>query len=308
MYMYRFTVFTPTHNRAHTIGRVFESLNAQTFRDFEWIVVDDGSTDNTRELVEAWEKISDFQIRYVYQPHRHKKSAFNRGVRLAKGELFLCADSDDAFVETALERLAKHWIEIPKELRNKFVGVSCLCKYNNGDHVGDRFPGGWGCDSDYLEIRYKHKVRGDKWGFHRTEILRSFPFPEKINGHVPESVVWGPIAKKYQTRFINEALLIVHLDSGNRITNITDVKSIALGALYSKRSVLTFELSYFWNSPKIFLLEAARWMRFRLHLNKDQLRIAKFWPDGIGGLLIILMTPFGILWWLYDQLREQRRH
>ncbi|MGQ9564843.1 MAG: glycosyltransferase family 2 protein, partial [Thermogutta sp.] len=92
----RFTVFTPTYNRAHTLSRTYESIRRQTIRDFEWVIVDDGSTDGTDELVQQWQQeCNDFPIRYFWQPNQHKKVAFNRGVREAKGQWFVPIDSDD---------------------------------------------------------------------------------------------------------------------------------------------------------------------------------------------------------------------
>src|SRR5258707_14117604 len=108
-YEYVFTVFTPTWNRAHTLHRAYQSLHAQTFRNFEWLIVDDGSTDNTREIVEKWQAESEFPIRYIYQENQGKAAAFNRGVREAQGALFLTLDSDDACVNQALERFKYHW-------------------------------------------------------------------------------------------------------------------------------------------------------------------------------------------------------
>jgi len=90
-----FTVFTPTYNRAHTLPRVWNSLRRQTFRNFEWLIVDDGSSDNTREMVSGWSRISDFPIRYLWQRNALKKTAINLGVREARGQLFLSIDSDD---------------------------------------------------------------------------------------------------------------------------------------------------------------------------------------------------------------------
>lgn len=92
-----FTVFTPTYNRAHLLHRVYESLKKQTCKDFEWLIVDDGSTDATGDLIAAWqqESLTDFPIRYIWQDNGHKKSAFNRGVKEAHGELFVPWDSDD---------------------------------------------------------------------------------------------------------------------------------------------------------------------------------------------------------------------
>ena len=112
-----FTVFTPTHDRAHTLVRVFSSLKAQTFRSFEWVIVDDGSTDKTETLVRSWISAVDFSISYHRQPQGGKHRATNRGVALAKGALFLTLDSDDACVPTALERLYHHWSQIPADDR-----------------------------------------------------------------------------------------------------------------------------------------------------------------------------------------------
>ena len=95
---YTFTVFTPTCNRCATLPRVYASLAAQTFRDFEWLIVDDGSTDCTAALVDKWTAQADFPIRYLRQENRGKHIASNRAVREARGELFLVLDSDDACV------------------------------------------------------------------------------------------------------------------------------------------------------------------------------------------------------------------
>lgn len=103
-YKYTFTVFTPTYNRWHTLHRVYYSLSSQTFKDFEWLIVDDGSTDDTKNLVQNWQKKSKFTIRYYYQPNLGKTAALNRGVKLALGKLFLILDSDDGCIPKALEK------------------------------------------------------------------------------------------------------------------------------------------------------------------------------------------------------------
>jgi len=296
-----FTVFTPTYNRAHTLHRVYESLQQQTFRDFEWLIVDDGSTDNTQVLVRGWQEQSDFfPIRYVWQPNQHKKAAFNHGVRVATGELFLPADADDTFSSFSLERFAWHWSQVSETERAKFAGVCGLCKNEEGQVIGDRFPGDWGLDSNALEINYRYKVVGEKWGFCRTDLLRAYPFPEYLEGHVPESVVWMEIAKRYQTRFINEVLRTYHQDAGNQLTNTSDPASDAAGNLYWKSAVLCNELRWFWHCPTKFIIDAARWTRFRLHINRENISGVRYWPGGIGSGLIVLMAPLGLGWWLYD--------
>ena len=268
--------------------------------------MDDGSTDSTSAVIEAWQKDASFRIRYVWQENSHKKTAFNRGVTLAEGELFLCADSDDAFPPNALERFSYHWHSISKNDREDFAGVVGLCRDDQGKLVGDVFPGDWGIDSDYLEMRYRYGVRGEKWGFNRTDVLRAHPFPEYLPGHVPEGVVWTAIATRYKTRFINEVVRIYFHGAGNQITQTVNLGQLAPGALYWKRSVLSFELAWFWRNPAFFLMEAARWTRFRMHLNPEQVRTTNFWPLSIwGAFLIALMAPLGAAWWLYDTKKGQ---
>ena len=296
-----FTVFTPTYNREKTLYRVYESLLQQTFHDFEWVIVDDGSTDQTKTIVEIWQQEAVFPIHYVWQKNAHKKTAFNHGVKLAKGELFLPADSDDAFLPDALEKFATNWFSIPENKRKHFAGVCGLCQSEQGVIVGDAFPGDWGIDSDSLEMHYRFGVRGEKWGFNRTDILREHLFPEHLPGHVPEGVIWTAIAVNYKTRFINEVVRIYFQDAENQLTKSGNPSRDAVGALYWKRSVLSHELVWFWYKPVHFMLEAARWSRFRLHLNKSQTHLAVFWPASkVGKLLIILMSPLGMAWWLYD--------
>ncbi len=102
-YKYRFTVFTATYNCGHLIHRVFESLRKQTFKDFEWIVVNDGSTDNTEKIVREFETKADFPVKYYAQENKGKPAATNFGINRAEGELFIILDADDEFVDECLE-------------------------------------------------------------------------------------------------------------------------------------------------------------------------------------------------------------
>lgn len=201
-----FTVFTPTYNRAHTLGRVYQSLLAQTFTDFEWLIVDDGSSDGTKELVSGFISEGRISIRYIQQPNGGKHVAFNRGVFEARGELFLPFDSDDSCMPIALERFRAHWLEIPELERTNFSGVTCLCKNEKGDFVGGMLPAPI-LDGHPYEVTSHYRLKGEKWGFHSTEILREYPFPE-FDGErfVPESLIWNRIGRSYKIRFINEAL------------------------------------------------------------------------------------------------------
>jgi glycosyltransferase involved in cell wall biosynthesis len=220
MTSYRFTVLTPTYNRASTLPRVYAGLKAQTFRDFEWLIVDDGSSDGTGDLVRGWQAEAPFEIRYFCQENAGKHVAMNMGVREASGELFVSLDSDDAALPHALERFDKHWRDIEASPEaGRFSAVTGLAQHPDGTLIGTRFPQDV-FDSDSVESRLRYKVKGDKWGFQATEIMREHPFPKAPDGSfVPEGIIWYEIARNYKTRYVNEPLLNVWTEGTDRLTN-----------------------------------------------------------------------------------------
>jgi glycosyltransferase involved in cell wall biosynthesis len=300
-YQYVFTVFTPTYNRRHTLHRVYESLKAQTYRDFEWLIVDDGSTDNTCELVEQWQQENLVPIRYIYQENSHKHIAFNRGVREAKGELFLTFDSDDSCEPQALELFKYHWDAIPLDQKEKFSAVTCLCKDRDGKIIGSLFPFN-PTDSDSLEMRYRFKATGEKWGFHRTDVLRQFPHhvEEIIGFFIPESVLWNKIAKKYKTRFVNEALRTYWTDQPSIMRNSQNPRKVAIGAQVNHLDILNDYTEWFRFDPLSFLRSAVHYSRFSFHLgNKIRQQIANI-KTSIGKILWLIALPVGYLVYLKD--------
>lgn len=298
-----FTVFTATYERAHLLHRVHESLGAQTLRDFEWLIVDDGSDDGTAELVAGWAARSDFRIRYVWQPNQGKHVAFNRGVQEAAGELFLSLDSDDACVPTALERFRHHWEAIPEQERASFSAVSCLCSTKSGEIIGSRFRHDL-LDSDPREIRYVHKAKGEKWGFHRTKVLREYPFPTGDWPFVSESLVWDRIGRRYRTRYVNEALRIYHTDEGEPSLMIEARNAPRLSEMFLPvfREQLNEDLRYVVRAPVQFGRSAVNYVRHSLHQRVGPvgqlagLRPAA-WP------LWAIGVPLGIALYLRDRHR-----
>jgi glycosyltransferase involved in cell wall biosynthesis len=254
-----FTVFTPTYNRAHTLHRVYDSLCAQTLRDFEWLVVDDGSTDDTKELISAWSKVSDFQIRYFLQYHSGKHIAYNLAARNAKGFFFLVFDSDDGCVPNALERMAYHWNSIPGPNRTLFTGITGLSANQHGELVGDRFPF-VPFDASMHERKFIYRLQGEKWGALRTEIARRFPFPEvRGTSFVPEGVVWFEIGKAYKSRGVNEIFRIYYVNdpkTGPTLSRRNGLSSSATGRQYYYVWLLNNELHYFFKAPVPFLKAA----------------------------------------------------
>lgn len=204
----KITVFTPTYNRGYCLERLFKSLVHQTYYDFEWVIVDDGSTDNTKELVEKF-RLENIKFPIIYKKTKNggKHRAINRGMELVNGEMILFMDSDDWLREDALEWIAKIDEGIPDKEKNRYAGVQGLCVHADGKLVGKTFAG-----SEYLDCtaidRGKYDIRGDKAEVYYTEIIRRYPFPE-IEGEnfVTERLVWNKIAHDgYLIRYFNQGI------------------------------------------------------------------------------------------------------
>lgn len=213
------TVFTPAYNRANTLSRTFEGLKKQTFKDFEWIIIDDGSSDNTKSVVQKFiDENTFFPITYKYQENQGKHIAINRAVEIAKGEFFIVLDSDDTCTDDALEVFIEEWNKIPESKRNEFYGISCRCCDINGNIVGTPMKEDY-IDSNDLDLQFKYKIEGELWGMTRTSILRETPFPEEKGLHFyPENIYWHNIGRKYKSRYINKALRYYINDTDNALT------------------------------------------------------------------------------------------
>jgi glycosyltransferase involved in cell wall biosynthesis len=302
---YTFTVFTASYNRAHTLLRVYQSLCAQTYQDFEWLIVDDGSTDTTSDLVEKCQKAARFPIRYIYQQHGGKHIAWNRGVREANGKFFLSVDSDDACVPEALEQFQHFWNAIPETDRNQFSAVTGLCADQHGKLIGDKFPKDV-LDCSAMEIRYRYRVRGEKWGFHRIDILREFPFPE-LEGvtHIPEAVVWNAIDGKYKTRFVNCVLLNCFPGSDQLTKNRHPAERASAFHLWRK-VILNQEIKWFLNAPIHFALAALHYSRYAFHVGMSVQGQLTSLENVMARTLWLSTLPFGYLAYLRDKFLASR--
>ena len=289
-----FTVFTPTFNRAHTLPRVFESLKAQTFRDFEWLIIDDGSSDGTREVVGRWLGRTDFGLRYVYQDNQGKHIAHNRAAIEAKGLLVVVLDSDDALVPSALERLNYHWYQIPAGDRARISGLFSHSMYPDGTLVGKAFPGGTG-ESDYREMYYRDRMVGDKLPCFRRDILVAFPFPDDLRQtYVSEGIVWGAISRSFRIRFVDEPLRIYYQDTPSLMRGPW-AGAHAPGNRLAYLTMLNGDLDYLRHAPLRFLRIAINYARFSFHCG---LGPGQQWADvtsKMGRFLWLLALPVGRL-------------
>ena len=201
------SVFTPTYNRKDTLVKVYESLKNQSLLSFEWIIVDDGSTDGTLEIIKEWIEEKIIPIKYLYQNNAGKHIAQNRALDLAVGELFLPLDSDDTVVPDCMKILWETWESISSDIRNEYSGVGCCCMDGKGNLIGDPWPQNHFVSND-LEVVFKYRIRGEKWGPIRTDVMRQYKNAEVKGHYLLESTVWFRIAKKYKKVYINDCLRI----------------------------------------------------------------------------------------------------
>lgn len=216
------TILTPTYNRASLLPRLFDSLLRQTNKDFEWIVVDDGSTDDTREVVaNLKEKCGGaFPMGYVYKANGGKHMAINIGAERARGELLFIADSDDLLIDDALETVANSWHDISDD--KSFAGIAGLdITMDTREVIGSGLPQEH-IDCNAIDIRYRHHVTGDMKEVFRTEVLREFPFPEFTGERFcPEQLVWFRMARRYRLRYINKPIYIADYQPDGITAGIT---------------------------------------------------------------------------------------
>ena len=200
------TVFTPTYNRAYILRRLYDSLVKQSFKDFEWLVIDDGSSDNTRMLVCSFAKEQKISINYIYQKNGGKHRAINKGVELARGNIFFIVDSDDYLKDNALEIINSRFEEIRDDPR--FAGVCGLRATPDNEKIGG--GGYFGVlDCNALDFRYKYRIKGDMAEVFYTDILKKYPFPEfESEFFCTEAVVWNRIAQQYILRYFYEKIYI----------------------------------------------------------------------------------------------------
>lgn len=200
------TIFTPTYNRAYVLPRLYKSLIEQKNKDFEWIVVDDGSTDDTETLVKNWIDEKKIDIIYYKQENQGKPIAHNLGVEKSSGELFTCIDSDDYLTSNATEIILNKWNNVKKN--KNCVGIVGKCIFSDGKNVGTDMPVGI-TFSTLNDLYNKYKFRGDTILVFKTEEIKKYVFP-KIEGEkfIPETYLYDKIDQDGKLAMIQEGIYI----------------------------------------------------------------------------------------------------
>lgn len=200
------TVFTPTFNRAYILSKLFDSLLAQSVKDFEWLIVDDGSTDNTKDLIIEFKKKADFKIKYIYQENQGKHVAINTALKNIPTPYFLTVDSDDYLKNSAIAIIYEK-LPIIKNSKEIIGLASPIEMVNNIDLPKHQLT------KDIIatpfEMKYKHRINGEFSLVYKTEIINRYQYPVFLGEKfIVESYITNRFKKDYKLLHISESLVI----------------------------------------------------------------------------------------------------
>jgi len=215
---YKITIITPTYNRAHTLERVYKSIVNQSFKPLKWLIMDDGSTDGTQQLVQQFQEENLIEIEYFWQENQHKFHTVFDGVKKVETPFFVIWDSDDSYPKESLEILYAEISNLPSN--ENFMAVMGLSAYENGEVVGDEYPEELK-EGSILEMRYKYKVKGDKNGIFITKVYKEVLSKLKLSNYkkgvyIPYSVFYNLYdSLGYKTKFINKVIRYYMFDESD---------------------------------------------------------------------------------------------
>ncbi|UVI31524.1 glycosyltransferase family 2 protein [Paenibacillus spongiae] len=284
------TVFTPTFNRAYILHQCYESLIRQSCKEFIWLIIDDGSSDNTKELVEGWIAEGLLSIRYHFQENQGMHGAHNTAYELVDTELNVCIDSDDYMSDDAVEKIINFWKQYGTE---KAAGIVGLDASPDGRIIGTRMPGN--CKESTLSDLYeKHKVKGDKKLVYRSELTRQCPpypiFPGEK--YCPLSYKYILIDQQHPLLIMNDVLCIVeYLPDGSSMNIIKQYKNNPRGFTFFRKVAMKYA-----PTSKKRLRESVHYVASSL-----MSRNYRFLLESPCKLATLAASPLGMLLYLYIQ-------
>lgn len=250
------TIVTPTYNRANLLPRLFDSLKNQTSMDFVWLIIDDGSSDETEKLVNSTFKAqnSKFSILYIKKENGGKHTALNIAFERVETELLFIVDSDDILTNDAIETIENDYKALEAGIYEnpngrELCGISYLRGYSTDKVIGDTFPKDHAIDN-YIELRMNKFVMGDKAEVWVTRFLKNYRYPEYPGERfISEALAWCSLAKKYDMLFVNKIIYITEYlpgglsDSGRKLRFKCPLSSIDASVMcMSKECSLTIRL------------------------------------------------------------------
>lgn len=289
------TIFTPAYNRAYTLHLGYEALKRQTCKDFIWLIVDDGSTDNTRELVQRWiNQENGFEIRYVYQENQGMHGAHNTAYRLIDTELNTCIDSDDYMPNDAVEKILSFW---KANGSDKVAGIIGLDADFEGNVIGTSFPEGM--TRTTLGGFYANGGKGDKKMVYRTEVIKKYPEYPIFEGekYVSLGYKYQLIDQDYELLTLNEVLVNVEYRPDGSSMNmyrqyIRNPRGFAFIRKTSMQLAPTFKRRF---------IESVHYVADSLLAGNSH-----FLAESPRKVMTLCAIPFGVVW--YGVIRYKTRH
>ncbi len=292
--MERLTIFTPAYNRAHTLPRAFEALKKQSDKRFVWLIVDDGSTDNTREVVEDFQKEDcGFKIEYVHKENGGMHTAHNLAYKLIKTELNTCIDSDDTIGDEAVGKILDFW---EKNGSDEFAGIVGFDTDFEGNVIGSRFPED--LKKTTLGAYYKNGGSGDKKLVYRTDVVKKYPPYPEYEGEklVPLGSLYTLIDEDYELLVLDEALCRVEYQpDGSGASIFRQYRQSPRGFMYARIIRMKYAASFKGKaSGAIHYISSCIFAREKHFLKKSPKK-----------LLTVLMIPFGVLLNIYIRIKNR---
>lgn len=282
------TIFTPAYNRAHTLPRTYESMLRQSCKDFSWLIVDDGSTDGTEELVKPWLSADNgFEIRYVRKENGGMHTAHNTAYELIDTELNTCVDSDDALADDAVEQILAKW----EAVRDKgYAGIIALDSDMEGNLIGTGFPEG--LTETTLTGYYAAGGRGDKKLIYRTDVIKQYPPYPVFEGekYVSLSCTYVRIDQDYLLSVLDRVVCLVEYQpDGHGRTMYREYVRSPRGFAYLRKLCMPIR-----SSKKELFTDCVHYVSSSIFI-----RNRNFLKESPKKLATVLAIPFGIAWNLY---------
>jgi glycosyltransferase involved in cell wall biosynthesis len=282
------TIFTPTYNRAFCLENCYQSLVNQTCKDFVWLIIDDGSTDNTKELAENWKKENIIEIRYYWQENKGMHGAHNTSYELIDTELNVCIDSDDYMPDDAVKKIITFW---RKHGSKEVSGIIGLDSHTNNKIIGSMLPDNMK-SSTLFHLYNKHGVTGDKKLVYRTELTRKYPYPLfKNEKYVGLAYKYYMLDKKYEMLLMNEILCCVeYLQDGSSHNMFNQYRRNPRGFAFYRKELM-----------KLPFVSVAFKFRQAVHYVSSSffMKNWKFINESPSKKLTISAIPFGIILYFY---------
>ncbi|HRE77335.1 MAG TPA: glycosyltransferase family A protein [Flavobacterium sp.] len=282
------TVFTPTYNRAYCLHQLYESLVNQTNKDFIWLVIDDGSIDNTKELIDAWQKENKIDIEYIYKENGGMHTGHNVAYAHITTELNVCIDSDDFLPSDSIDIILNYWKENKSE---SLAGMIGLDAFKNGEIVGTPFPPDMK-ECKYFELKSRYNVVGDKKFVYRTDVIKKYPeYPVFSDERfVPLGYKYLLIDQDYNLGVIHNVLCIVeYMPDGSSKNIFKQYRKNPKGFAFERKIRMKYS-----STLKERFMNSIHYVSCSIFIKN-----ASFLSDSTNKLLTFFAIPFGIALHLY---------